>query len=55
MADTATQQHNDTTSGQSSLSSTTDVMTDATDAAAAAALVALPQPTAAATGEFIAA
>ena len=53
MADAAAQQHNDTTSGKRSLSSTGDAMADAADAAAAAALVALPQPAAAAAGEFI--
>ena len=50
MADTAAAQHNDTTSGQLSISTTLDAMADAADAAAAAILVALPQPAAAAAG-----
>ena len=51
MADTAATQHNDTTSGEHSLSATSNAMADAADAAAAAALVALPQSNAAAAGE----
>jgi hypothetical protein len=55
MTEEASSQPNDSTSGEHSLSSTSDAMGDAADAAAAAALVALPQPAAAAAGEFIAA
>jgi len=51
MADAAVAQRNDTTSGQHSLSATSDAMADVADAAAAAALVALPQPNAAAAGK----
>ena len=53
MADSATQQHNDATSGEHSLSTTSDAMTDTADAAVAAASVVLPQPAAAAASEFI--
>ena len=55
MTDAASSQPKDTTSGELSLSTTLDAMADAADAAAAAALIALPQPAAAAAGEFIAA
>lgn len=54
MTDEAPSQPSDSTSGEHSLSSPSDAMGDAADAAAAAALVALPQPAAAAAGEFAA-
>ena len=53
MTNEATSQPNDSTSGEPSPSTPTDAMGDAADVAAAAALVALPQPAAAAAGEFI--
>jgi hypothetical protein len=54
MTEEAPSQPSDSTSGELSSSTPTDAMGDAADAAAAAALVALPQPAAAAAGEFIA-
>jgi len=54
MADAAAAQHDDTIVGEPSLGTIDATMADAADAAAAATLVALPQPTAAAAGEFIA-
>jgi hypothetical protein len=53
MTEEAPSQPSDSTSGEHFLSSSSDAMGDAADAAAAAALVALPQPAAAAAGEFI--
>jgi len=53
MADTAAQQHNGSTIGDPSPSTTSDDMADAGNAVAAAAPVALPQPNPAAAGEFI--
>jgi hypothetical protein len=54
MTDAASSQPNDSSIEEPSLSTTLDAMADAADAAAAAALIALPQPAAAAAGEFIA-
>ena len=53
MTDEASSQPSDSTSGEPSSSTPTDAVGDAADAAAAAALVALPQPAAAAAGEFM--
>jgi hypothetical protein len=53
MTDEASAQPNDRTIGEPSPSTPTDAMGDAADAAATAALVALPQPAAAAAGEFM--